>query len=233
MDTRKIAKKIKNETLDFIKTNKLISLLVLLALVALLAAVFFNVLAPRSELIYANAQENTQSSEAFGGKTENDEAAANSIESTSVQDSAESICVYVCGAVVNPGVYYLESGSRVIDSIDAAGGCTEDANCDQLNLALPLGENERIYVPSINVEQDANVNATSNGAITSASGKIDINSASASELTNLSGIGEAIANRIVDYRSANGKFSDIEELKNVSGIGDKKFESIKDYIVAL
>jgi competence protein ComEA len=236
MDTRKNVKKIKNITLEFVKNNKLISLLAIVALVLLFLALLLNSLAPRSELIYANAQEETQNGEAFVEKVDSGEDAVDSEGANdSTQDANDCICVYVCGAVANPGVYYLESGSRVVDSIDAAGGCTEDANCDQLNLALPLEENERIYVPSANADQEVNATsgaAAGTGTAAIAGGKIDINSASASELVNLNGIGEALANRIIDYRCANGKFADIEDLKNVSGIGDKKFESIKDDIVA-
>ena len=151
------------------------------------------------------------------------------------------ICVHVVGEVANPGMYELEEGARVSDVIDAAGGMLDDADQLSVNLARPLTDGEQVVVSSKTAAEDAapasspdnqsSSNATTSGKGTPASaGKVNINTASASELTSLDGVGDATAAKIIAYRQANGSFSSVEEIKKVSGIGDKKFEAIKDRI---
>ena len=125
--------------------------------------------------------------------------------------------VHVSGAVVNPGVYKLETGSRIIDAINAAGGFTSEAVQDNLNLAKPVEDGEQIKV-STNTPAQIN------------NGKININTADLSQLQSLNGVGPSTAQKIIDYRNANGSFKTIEDLKKVSGIGDKTYAKFADKI---
>lgn len=146
-----------------------------------------------------------------------------------------TIVVDINGAVKKPGIYELNEGMRVNDAIDAAGGFTEDVNSDyvskNINKARILRDEEKIYIPCIEddislIEENI---ADNNANINTFNGKININTASKEQLITLKGIGDAFAQRIIDYRN-DKKFSNIEDIKNVKGIGDKTFEQIKDYI---
>ena len=149
-----------------------------------------------------------------------------------------TLCIHVAGEVGSPGMYELPQGARVSDAVNAAGGMTEAADQLSVNLARPVSDGEQIVVHS-KVEtsaQTSSLDAVQSVAPAASSqspalqGKVNINTASASELTSLDGVGEATAAKIIAYRQTNGSFSSIEEIKNVSGIGDKKFEAIKDSI---
>ena len=122
-----------------------------------------------------------------------------------------------------------------------AGGKTEEADLSKINLAYIVEDGTQIYIPRIN--EDLNqVNLISDGAgvgvvITDSNveenevdSKVNINTASKEKLETLPGVGETTAQKIIDYREANGKFKTIEDIKNVSGIGDAKYESLKDKI---
>ncbi|WP_296970777.1 helix-hairpin-helix domain-containing protein [Tepidanaerobacter sp. EBM-38] len=147
----------------------------------------------------------------------------------------EKIVVYVTGAVKNPGVYTLEEGNRVKDAIEIAGGHLPDADLLRLNLAQKVHDEDKLYVPQIGETpeqsefEDTTYEATV-GLSSKNDGKININTAGETELTQLPGIGPVTAQKIMDYRKTNGLFKTIDDIKNVSGIGDKKFEQIKDKI---
>ncbi|MBU5677729.1 helix-hairpin-helix domain-containing protein [Alkaliphilus sp. MSJ-5] len=147
--------------------------------------------------------------------------------------NSEKIVVHIEGEVVSPGVYELDKDTRVFDVIEAAGGLLETANRKKINLAKKIVDEEYIYIPS---ESDENVEIQNitNAPITTNINKneslVNINNASMTELNSLPGIGEVLANRIIEYRSEKGDFKSVEELKNVSGIGDKKFSEIKDKV---
>lgn len=147
----------------------------------------------------------------------------------------EKIKVYITGEINNPGVIELSEGDRIEDAINKAGGITENASLDKVNLAYKLEDGQKIYIPNIN-DKEVEVLSTENGEDvineTTKGGKININNASVEKLCQIPGVGEALAQRIIDYRTENGKFKNIEDLKNVSGIGDKKFENVKNYIEA-
>lgn len=153
--------------------------------------------------------------------------------------------VHVAGAVKNPGVYNLPSSSRVIDAIEKAGGATENADLDQINLADYVSDGQKIEVPKlksgdtslnyklITDELDkigANKIDSTNEKSSSKSDLVNINTADSSELQSLPGIGTTIANSIIEYRKENGNFETIEDLKNVSRIGNKTFDKLKDLI---
>jgi competence protein ComEA len=135
--------------------------------------------------------------------------------------------VYVTGAVERADVYTLPPGSLVRDAIAAAGGATADADLEQINLAIEVHDQQQIHVPRKG--EEVTPVAAPVGA-PSTTGKVNINTASVEELDTLPGIGPAIAQRIVEYREANGDFAAIEDITNVKGIGPATFEEIKELI---
>jgi len=137
------------------------------------------------------------------------------------------VLVDVAGWVRHPGVYEFTEGARVIDAIDAAGGARPGALLQALNLAAPLADGTQILVPREGQEGVAPP-PVSGGAV--AGGLIDVNTATAIELEELPGVGEVIAQAIVDYRTENGPFTSIDQLVDVSGIGDATLESIRDLV---
>lgn len=140
------------------------------------------------------------------------------------------ICVYVCGAVSNPGVYELDDGARVYEAVEAAGGMTGNASADSVNLARAAADGEQIYIPTCEEVQTQGIMPGTESAAADAQKKVNINTASAEELMTLTGIGEAKAESIIRYREENGGFQAIEDLMNISGIKEGVFEKIKDDI---
>lgn len=128
------------------------------------------------------------------------------------------LTVYVSGAVVIPGVYTLPDGSRVDAAVQAAGGFAPGAETERINLAAPLEDGQQIDVPGI--ISTSHVNA----------GRVNINTATDSELDALPGIGPTTAQTIVDYRLQHGPFQIIQDIQNVPGIGPATYDRIKDYI---
>jgi len=145
----------------------------------------------------------------------------------------EEIVIHISGEVNNPGVIKMEEGSRIADAIEKAGGCTQTANLDNVNLAYIVQDGTKIYIPTIE-EENNNILETSAGYGVIVDGKenmkININTASVVELQKIPGVGESTAQKIKDYREKNGRFTNIEELKNVSGIGEAKFANMEEYI---
>ena len=138
------------------------------------------------------------------------------------------ILVDVAGWVRRPGVYEFHDGDRVIDAIEAAGGARPAAALDALNLAAPLADGTQILVPRRQASGPVgSVGSVGSGATPS---KVNINAASAAELEALPGVGEVIAQRIVDYRTANGPFGSVDDLLDVSGIGEVTLENIRDLV---
>ena len=144
------------------------------------------------------------------------------------------IIVHVTGAVINPGVYSLPSGSRVKDAIEKSGGLLSDANTTLINLAMLVEDGEQVWVPyQLDDVMDFDKPAVLEGepAQGQPTRKININTASQIELESLSGIGPVIAKAVIQYRLENGPFKDIEEIQEVSGIGPVTFENIKPIII--
>lgn len=151
------------------------------------------------------------------------------------------IYVHICGAVVKPGVYQLAAGSRVFEGIEAAGGFREDACGDFVNQAGVLQDGQRISIPTLEEAEAAKESgvplyedSTASEASAQAQGAgdalVNINTASESELSQITGIGAGKAAAIVRYREENGKFASIEDIMKVSGIKEGTFEKIKDKI---
>lgn len=140
--------------------------------------------------------------------------------------SEDTIYVYICGNIQNPDVYALSKNSRLVTLIDMAGGFTQDADRNILNLAKVLEDGERIYVPSIEEAHTYEWKADTE----TKSGKIDLNRATKEELMELRGIGASRAEDIIAYRESCGGFQKIEDIMQVSGIKQSVFEKIKDSI---
>ena len=143
------------------------------------------------------------------------------------------IFVHVLGAVRRPGLFQLGVGARVMDAVAAAGGLTETADPAGTNLARRLSDGEQLYLPQVG-EVPAGPPPVSGGAGAAggaASGqKVNLNTATVAELDTLPRIGPLMAQRIIDYREANGPFAGVDDLRSVTGIGDKTFEGLKDLV---
>ena len=146
----------------------------------------------------------------------------------------DSVVVHVAGAVRRPGVYELPGTARVAMAIDAAGGSAPSAELDALNLAAPLADGQRVYVPERGEVDPASVAGLDDGATAGAgdapAGPVDLNTATVAELEALPGIGPATATAIVDDRERNGPFVSIDELERVPGIGPAKLGALRDLV---
>jgi len=146
--------------------------------------------------------------------------------------SNKKVVIDVGGEIIRPGVYELDEGDRINDALVAAGGLGAEADRDwverNLNKAERLIDGQKIYIPKVGEEIKSSSQVL--GKTDRQDSKIRLNTATVEQLDTLSGIGPALAGRIIDYREKNGGFKDVNELKLVSGIGDKLFEKIKDEI---
>ncbi len=140
-----------------------------------------------------------------------------------------TLVVHVAGAVVDPGVYEVRFGTRVRDAIDAAGGPTESADLDVLNLAAVVVDATRVYVPVVG-EPVPPVAFTSSDAAAIPAGPIDVNSATADELDRLPGVGPATATAIITERERNGPFVGVDDLDRVPGIGPAKLDALRELV---
>jgi competence protein ComEA len=141
-----------------------------------------------------------------------------------------SIWVHVCGEVKHPGVYELETGSRVIDAVNAAGGFTKKADEESLNLAEEVTDASKIRVLSEEESKEEEQSRDSSNASQSTDGRIDLNTATLEELMSLPGIGEKRAQAILALRQSKGSFQKTEDLMEVEGIKEGIFQKIKDLI---
>ena len=160
---------------------------------------------------------------------DNERKASFSVNSSNISKNDDRIGVYISGEIKNTGVYYLKKDSRITDLINICGGLTEEADVSKINPAQKLNDSDKIIIP----KKENNLNnietEDENKGVDNVQDKININTATKDELTSLNGIGEAMANKIINYRNKN-KFKEIEDIMNVPGIGEAKFNNIKDYI---
>jgi len=154
------------------------------------------------------------------------------------------VVVHAAGAVVEPGVYELPAGARVDDLVVAAGGLAPDADADRVNLALPLVDGERVYVPAVGEavvpEAPGPSGDGATGEPTDAGGAagggaagapVDVNTADLAALEELPGIGPVTAQAIVDHRAEHGLFASVDDLLAVNGIGEAKLAQLRDHVV--
>lgn len=141
---------------------------------------------------------------------------------TDYETLVSDIYVYICGHVNSPGVVKCQSGMRLYEAVELAGGADDSADMSLVNLAEPVNDGERIYIPSYGEDIPVMEEETK--------GLININKATAEELMTLPGIGSSRAADIVSYRTDNGRFQTIEDIMKVSGIKEAAFNKIRNYI---
>lgn len=158
------------------------------------------------------------------------------LDSVNKVDVKREIYVDIGGAVTKPGVYKVNTGTRLFQVIEMAGGLLGNAITDDINQAKEVFDGEKVIIPdetsqkiSTEVSNENNRNYGNN--MSEANGKININSADSATLQEIPGIGSSKADKIIEYRTNVGPFKTIEDIKNISGIGDKTFETIKEFII--
>lgn len=181
-----------------------------------------------------------------GGKT------SETVEGPAEPEKPRTVCVHVAGRVAKPGVYELEPGSRVMDAIKAAGGESSNADLEAINLAEKLEDGQQIYIaakgqvppPTVSAVRGGKaapreVKAESVGKSGSSGvekykkpgdGTVSINNAGADELQHLPGVGPAMSQRIIEYRTQNGGFKSVDELDEVKGIGPKTLAKMRPFL---
>lgn len=170
----------------------------------------------KSNNLYYNqkvASQETEEKENFANEDANDDS---------------EIMIHITGCINNPGVIEVNKGSRLKDVVDQCGGLKEEADINNINLAMKVEDEMKIHIPSIE-ESKQNNNIESSNIIENNNNKVNLNNASKEELMTLPGIGESKSEKIIQYREGN-RFKSIEDIKNVDGIGEKTFESFKDLI---
>lgn len=182
------------------------------------------------------------------------EAATTGAAPATSSTTAADLVVQAAGAIADPGVYDLPVGARVDDLVEAAGGFTDRADIDRVNLAAPVGDGERVWIPAVGEEDVPDVVAGTGGGSSASGGAaaggggsgggpsgggggatppsspVDLNSATAEQLDGLPGVGPATASAILAYRDEHGRFGSVEELLEVRGIGDAKLEQLRPLV---
>ena len=193
--------------------------------------VFLFVLAIAAILVSLNSAKPYKSSST---QEESTNSAANSSVESSLTIQKPNIFVHVVGEVVNPGIFMVQSQSRLFDAIFAAGGLTKLADQSSINLAREVSDGEQIVVFAVGSGGSIGSGAGISGSLANGGGSmqskalVSLNRASQLELESLPGVGPTLAGRMIDWRTANGGFKKKEDLLKVSGIGQKLFASMKD-----
>lgn len=204
--------------------------------------------------VFSNTKEIVESSTDLEKVVTNDEILFNE---TGKNKQENNIVIYITGAVKKEGVYEIKENSRISDAIEAAGGLSDNANIKEINLAYILEDGVKIYIPTneeinknentfvlnSNIKQNNYTSKDTEGTESKTSyvensknltnnknEKVNINTATQTELETLPGIGPSTALKIINYRKENGKYNSIEDIKKVNGIGDSKFNKIKEFI---
>ncbi len=153
------------------------------------------------------------------------------VPSAAAAAGSAQLLVHVTGAVRKPGIASLPSGARVLDAVAAAGGLTEDADPAAVNLARPVTDGEQLIVLRVGEAPPPAAAVGAGGAGAAAGGMVNLNTANQADLETLPRIGPALAQRILDWKQANGRFAEPKDLLKVSGIGQKLFDGLKDRVV--
>jgi competence protein ComEA len=204
------------ERLEGLSRGELVGLVVVVAITMAGAALWYVRSLPKPVTITAGTPEA--------------DPASGPAPSEAASPSGTPIIVDVTGWVREPGVYQFASGDRVIDAVEQAGGARPGADLSLLNLAAPLADGTQVVVGKQGAGGPAAIAPGAAGSGTSGGGLINVNTASATELEALSGIGEVLAAAIVDYRTDNGPFVSVDDLESVSGIGPATLEEIRDQV---
>lgn len=209
--------------INFNKKQIIIFLVIFIFMILVILVYFFKIYNSDYEVLESeNILENTTDiSENVNLKNE---------VSDTEETNEDIIVIHVTGAVHNPGIVKLPTGSRIADAINLAGGFTDDSDISSVNLAYKLDDGEKIYIPYISdnysnnsyISSDAGQNIILEDSSSSLNGSskninlININSATQAELESIPGIGPSTALKIIQYRTENGKFNDINDIKNIS-----------------
>jgi competence protein ComEA len=144
--------------------------------------------------------------------------------------AAAPLLVHVLGAVAAPGLVELAPGARVVDAVAAAGGFTPEADPAAVNLARPVVDGEQLVVLAVGQAPPPAAGAGGGSGPAAGDGKVHLNTADVAALDTLPRIGPALAQRIIDWREANGPFTSVDQLLDVAGIGDAVFSGLADRV---
>ena len=232
--------------MENIKKNKIIYIFICIIIVILCVIILFFL------------DKKDESSEDYNYLEISEESINSNTTENNNTEVQNNIYIHIMGEVKNPGVVIAKEGDRIKDIIEKAGGTTEKADLKNINLAYKVEDGQKINIPNIDENKNENVlqekddeknKSTKNvNHITKSSGtnvivdgnnnddeskssKVNINTATQTELETLNGIGPSTASKIIKYRNEKGKFKKIEDIKNVSGIGEAKFKKIEADIV--
>jgi len=209
---------------EWLKERKLY-LLVATLLILFFSYAYFSNSMPKEAVV---SEENSLTEDVSSDNTAGEPVPAEEPEVPSI------LMADIKGAVKIPGVYEVNIGERVIDLIEKAGGLLGDADSSSVNFAMKISDEMVVYIPKKGEE----IPKTGGGVVPSGqqnisapdAGKVNLNTATASELETLPGVGPAKSAAILEFREVNGGFKTIEDLKSISGIGDKTFEKLKELI---
>lgn len=220
-----------NRIRDYIKfienNNKIIKILAVIAII--ITALLFYSMKDKNDTIKISEAE-------IGNENETSQSKS---EINRKKEDHKFIYVDIGGCVKKPGVYKMESGNRIFEAIEKAGGLSEKADVSILNQAIEIKDGEKIYIPKLGETDRGNKSHYNNGFNNPGNtgdinvgkdGYININLANSEELQKIKGIGPSTAEKIIEYRESNGNFRRIEDLKKIKGIGDKTFNKIKKYV---
>ena len=190
----------------------------------------------RCETYAGSIAESGAGAKAARGKKNSAAAESSAAESSATESNtaetaeraAQKISIYLCGAVVHPAVYEVPKGARLHEVVALAGGFSENAAQDAVNLAAVVEDGSMVRVPT--VDEAARGTAEVLAEESAGSGKVDLNRADKEALMRLPGVGERKAEQILAYRKEHGKFKSTEEIKKIPGIKEKAFEKLKDSI---
>lgn len=228
--------------MEFEKKKKIFICIAIIVIVALIYIVYTNFYKSTFEEIDLNdaiLDEGSNIEENLDNSIVKEKENGDVIDNEDVEK--DEIIIHIIGEVKKEGIVSLKEGDRVIDAIKKAGGETKNADLSQVNLAYILSDGQKIYIPAKNEKIDNFVISSNEAEIidnkgnknsesSNMSSKININTATESQLDTLPGIGPSTATKIIEYRNTNGKFKKIEDIKEVRGIGEAKYEDLKNYI---
>lgn len=206
------------------KRKIIILFVVICCFITILIIAFFN--------FYSSKYESITENEDFFINLEKENNEIEEIKEE-VTNEKNMVIIHIAGAVKKEGVIEIEENSRIADVIEKTGGLTKEADLTDVNLAYSVKDGQKIYIPSVKDKEKATIVSSGMGegeAISSEEKRVNINTATQTQLEELSGIGPSTASSIISYRQEKGKFKSIDEIKNVSGIGEAKYNKIKENI---
>ena len=165
----------------------------------------------------------------FKEKNDHTESLVSETTVNSSEPEKEKISIYLCGEINKPGVYEVDKGDILNKAVIEAGGLTDKADKNKVNLVYIINENISVCIPKTDEDMKISSDLFNEGKTGDDNKLININTAGRDELMTLPGIGEAMAGNIIRYREKK-PFTDITEIMNVEGIGQAKFDKIKDDI---